>query len=501
MSRITSSRSAGSDTGSRGTSDSPRIMNDGTPTRQTFPRRFRRRLMISFVAVASLSAGALAVGAYAMTSSYRWQAFERRSQERAATVTALASPELRPLEIASVVSVFSAVQRAEIVAVAPGEHFSSNASLTPESVPGVLRRAGVEDGSTASTTVDGREYLVVAGTPGADGPRLYFFFDKLPLQDSLADLAVTLGIGWGVVTSLAALAGNLIARRTLRPVGEAAGAAHAVAEGLLDTRIAVSGSDEFSVWAAAFNKMAAALQEQLQQVSDAHQRERRFTGNVAHELLTPIGALVTEASLLEQHAPALPPDAKRVVELVAADSRRLARLVEELLDLARLDAARATSKRSGVDLREVVGTVVSNTSIDVREILPSEPVRTLTDPACVERILDNLVRNAVVHGATPIEVEVHSADSVARISVRDHGPGIDESHLPRLFDRFYKGDSARSGGGAGLGLAIAMEAARVVDGTIHAANAPDGGVVFTLELPLVAPPPSELSDETVTARR
>ena len=134
---------------------------------------------------------------------------------------------------------------------------------------------------------------------------------------------------------LAGAAGALAARRVLRPVGQASAAAHALAEGLLDTRLPVETDDEFGAWAASFNEMADALEEKIRALSEAQARERRFTADVAHELRTPVTALVGEASLLREQLERMPVEAKRPAQLMVDDVSRLRRLVEELMEISR----------------------------------------------------------------------------------------------------------------------------------------------------------------------
>src|SRR5205814_1027592 len=120
-------------------------------------------------------------------------------------------------------------------------------------------------------------------------------------RDDLQQLALVLGGGWVLAVALAAVAGLLLARRTLGPVARASQAARDLAEGLLDTRLPVEAEDEFGTWAASFNEMAAALEAKIADLSESRERERRFTSDVAHELRTPLAALVGEASLLREH--------------------------------------------------------------------------------------------------------------------------------------------------------------------------------------------------------
>src|SRR5207247_2816676 len=136
----------------------------------------------------------------------------------------------------------------------------------------------------------------------------------------------------------------LRARRPLGACGRASAAARSIAEGLLDTRLPVQGRDEFGAWAASFNEMAQALEDKIAALSEARERERRFTADVAHELRTPLTALVSEASLLREHLDRMPEDVRRPAELLVDDVARLRRLVEDLMAVSRLAAGREQAR-------------------------------------------------------------------------------------------------------------------------------------------------------------
>src|SRR5207244_916785 len=138
---------------------------------------------------------------------------------------------------------------------------------------------------------------------------------------------------WVLAVAVAAATGLLLARRTLGPVARASRAARDLAEGLLDTRLPVETRDEFGAWATSFNEMASALEAKIEALSEARERERRFTSDVAHELRTPLSAVVGEASLLREHLAELPAEVRRPAELLVGDVGRLRRLVEELMEI------------------------------------------------------------------------------------------------------------------------------------------------------------------------
>ena len=368
------------------------------------------------------------------------------------------------------------------VGVHRGRPFSSNPiSIGMRQVPIGLRQI-VARGELGyeRAQVAGKHYLVVGG-PARRNTQLYFFFSEQGLRHDLALLRNILAGGVGILVLLAGFAGALLARQTLRPVGRASDAARSLAEGLLETRLPVEGRDEFGGWAQSFNEMASALETKIADLSAAQARERRFTADVAHELRTPLTALVGEASLLAEHLDSMPPESRRPAELLVADVGRLRRLVEDLMEISRFDAGQESVHAETVELGALTAATVRARGWEGRVRLEADEVELTSDPRRLERIVANLVGNAVEHGDTDVAVRVGS-DGGPFVEVADHGPGIAREHLSHLFERFYKADAARSGGGTGLGLAIAQENARLLGGRIEVWSEPGEGTRFTLRL-------------------
>nr|WP_203686199.1 HAMP domain-containing sensor histidine kinase [Streptomyces sp. SID14515] len=266
------------------------------------------------------------------------------------------------------------------------------------------------------------------------------------------------------VVPLAALATEPINRR----LRHGARTARRIADGDLDARIGPAGRarDEITEMSAAVDDMADALQRKLE-------NERRFTADVAHELRTPLMGLVTAAGLL--------PETDEAAGLVRDRLRALNALVEDLLEISRLDAGAERARLDAVPLGELVADVVRRTGTDTHvTVADAEVVE--TDPRRVERIVVNLVTNAHRHGADPVEVTVTGA----RIAVRDHGPGFPPDLLERGPQRFRTGASER-GRGHGLGLTVAQGQAEVLGARLAFADAPGGGALATLDLAPHAP--------------
>jgi two-component system sensor histidine kinase MtrB len=180
----------------------------------------------------------------------------------------------------------------------------------------------------------------------------------------------------------------------------------------------------------------------------------------------------------------VPDPARRPTELLISDVRRLRSLVDDLMEISRLDAGSEPVVPQQVELREFAGAVLRSGGWDGRVALTGGPVVVNTDPRRLERIIANLVGNALEHGRVGVEVTISSDAYDAYVEVADAGPGIPQEHLAHLFERFYKADKARTGPGSGLGLAIALENARLLTGDIRVSSELASGSAFRLVLPL-----------------
>ena len=454
--------------------------------------RLRRRLTIAFMLAAGVSAAALATGSYLLVRDSRLDDSLDRSLEQARATLVLAATILNGTsDPAAADQLIAALERRagfEAVVIAGGEATSTSLSLGEAQVPDNLQTL-VDGGGLAyeRTEINGEHELIVGGKPFGSQAEVYLFFSEEQLYADLRELAIVLAAGTGVLVALAGIIGALLARRALRPVAQASAAAQSLAEGLLDTRLPVERQDEFGVWAASFNEMADALEEKIEALSEAQARERRFTSDVAHELRTPLTALVNEAALLRDQLDLMPPDARRAGELLVRDVARLRRLVDELLEISRLDAGRESVERTRVDVAQLVGSIIRARGWDSKVALAGHDVVLETDPRRLERIVGNLVENALEHGGGEVSVGIALDNGEAEIAVADGGPGIGSEHLPYVFDRFYKADQARTKGGTGLGLAIARENARLLGGDIAVASSPGAGTRFTVRLPVTEP--------------
>jgi two-component system sensor histidine kinase MtrB len=351
-------------------------------------------------------------------------------------------------------------------------------------------------------SVGGHPFVVAGGRP-AGAPALYLFF---PLGGVEADLGllrtVLAGVGVGAVL-LSAAVGALAARGVLRPLRRARTAAHRLEVGLLGTRLPESGSDEFADLGHAFNRMAEALERSVADLRGLEASHRRFVADVSHELRTPLTTLTTAADVLEGHSGGLDDAGARAARLLVHESRRLATLVEDLMEISRLDAGAAPMAWDQVDVGRLVASAVAARGwADGVRVEVADAGTTVADPRRLDAVVANLVGNALEHGSPPVRVVVSATADEVRVAVSDHGPGIDPTDLDRIFDRFYKADPARPGGrGSGLGLAIARENARLHGGDVTVASSPGAGATFTLSLPRRVAEPLPAGDPAVTTAR
>lgn len=475
---------------------------------------FRRRLTVTFMAVAAVSAGSLAIISFLLVKQDRLDSFTQRSFDKAQLAQSVA--ESRTSERPSLEEIGELSQalkrRADIELVARvGDHtFSSLPGVDAEDVFRAFRNPSEMDGMTSTefNALD-KNYFVVDPS-GQEESTMLFLFSRANVLAQLSALSAVLLRVWIVLLLSSAVVGHLVARRTLRPIARAGEAATALAEGMLDTRLPTDRSDEFGIWAASFNRMASALQEKILELEESAERERRFTSDVAHELRTPLSALVTSAEMLSSAHQEMGPDARWAAEKLSSQVKRMRRLVEELLEISRLDSGREALTFVDASLADLIRRLLIHHGWSESVAAEIEDVEISTDPRRLDRIVGNLIANALEHGDGQVTILARQEKAFVVIDVHDQGSGIQPHDERRVFDRFFKADPAR-GGGSGLGLAIARENARLLGGEISASSSPSGAT-FTVRLPRMRSaepdvpslrwrPISKIeSDETVTSR-
>jgi two-component system sensor histidine kinase MtrB len=367
-------------------------------------------------------------------------------------------------------------------------------------------------GASAVTTL-------IVGAPvsaPAGSFELYYFFPLTAEQQTIALVQRTVLLsGLGLMLLIAAIAA-LVTRQVVRPVRVVAQAAERIAAGELTGRVTVHGSDELSQLGRSFNDMAASLQGQLRRLEDLSRLQRRFTSDVSHELRTPLTTVRMAAEILHARRDEFPHDLRRSTELLYTELDRFEGLLGDLLEISRYDAGVARLDLETVDVRGVVNTAVAASAILAQSmgstldvLAPLTPVLADVDPRRIERIMRNLLGNAIDHGeGKPIRVIVQQFETRVEISVRDYGVGLRPGEAGLVFNRFWRGDPSRSRltGGTGLGLAISLEDARLHGGWLQAWGERGQGALFRLTLPVhadqpLSAPPRELApDDTETLR-
>ena len=329
--------------------------------------------------------------------------------------------------------------------------------------------------------------------PLAGNFELYLVFDLSPEQEALELVQNALALGGVFLVFIIAGVSYFVTRRVVRPVEKAAAAAELLAEGQLDERLTEKGADVIAQLAGSFNKMAGNLQQQIQKLDSLSKMQRRFVSDVSHELRTPLTTIKLAGEVLFGNRERLDPALSRSAELMQAQIERFERLLADLLEISRYDAGAVQAEIEPRDFNAVVGAAIANIEplaismqTEIQISLPSGPVEAEFDAKRIERLLVNLLSNAVEHGeGRPIRVEVGENQNAVAVSVTDSGVGMTKQQLERIFDRFWRADPARqrSVGGTGLGLAIAKEDAILHRGWLQVWSKPKRGSSFRLTLP------------------
>jgi two-component system sensor histidine kinase MtrB len=298
--------------------------------------------------------------------------------------------------------------------------------------------------------------------------------------------------GVALVLLLAGIAA-LVTRQVVRPVRQAAATAERLAAGRLKDRMSVRGEDVLATLAASFNRMADTVQRQILQLRELSRVQRRFVADVSHELRTPITTIRMAADLLHDAMADLPPELARSTELLQLQLDRFELLLADLLEISRHDAGAAVLEAEPTDLGNLVGNVVATANhlalargCELRADVPVTPVIVDVDARRIDRVLRNLIENAIEHAeGGPVEVRLVPGETAVAVTVRDHGIGLKPGEASLVFGRFWRADPARTRttGGTGLGLSIALEDTRLHGGWLQAWGEPGRGSVFRLTLP------------------
>jgi two-component system sensor histidine kinase MtrB len=374
--------------------------------------------------------------------------------------------------------------------------------ISQSSIPEALRSAITERDRQAwayGTLVyegDVTKPGLIVGSPvtiprvGAYELYLLFPLDKEQNTIDLIRQAVSI-TGIILLIGLAILAWFVTSRVT-EPVREAAQIADQIASGDLDQRMQVRGEDDIARLAGSVNEMAASLQRQIVRLETLSQLQQQFVSDVSHELRTPLTTVRMASEMIYEARGDFDPDMARSAELLRNQVDRFDILLSDLLEMSKIDAGASPLIFGAVDLAKLTETLLQEANHIAREHRTSfnysgtSNALVFADHRRVSRIIRNLLVNAVEHceGST-IDVQVATNESCVSISVRDHGQGIAEADIPRVFGRFWRADPARPRtlGGTGLGLSISAEDAQLHGGKIDVWGLPGKGAQFVLSLP------------------
>jgi two-component system sensor histidine kinase MtrB len=334
---------------------------------------------------------------------------------------------------------------------------------------------------------------LAVGVPISSQDQLYYLFPLTPQEQSLSLVQTTFISAGLVLVVLLAIIVSLVTRWVVVPLRQAAKAASRLSAGELDERMPAQGTDDLAALAHSFNDMAASLQDKLRELEELSKVQRQFVSDVSHELRTPLTTIRIAADMLFAAKDEFDPVTGRSAELLQSQLERFEELLADLLEISRHDANVATLDAESADVCDLVRRAAADaeqlaartgTRIDFR--LPPEPCVAEVDRRRVERVLRNLLDNAVEHGeGRDVVVTVAADRDAVAVAVRDRGVGFGPGEQHLVFDRFWRADPARARttGGTGLGLAIALEDARLHRGWLQAWGERGKGSVFRLTLP------------------
>ena len=352
--------------------------------------------------------------------------------------------------------------------------------------------ASYNNGATVDSLFVGQKIRI----PTGGRYEMYIVF-SLKSQSATMDLIKNSLLLTGIaLILLIALITWLVVRQVVRPVRAAARVANQFTHGDYSQRMKVESVDEMASLANSYNEMAHSIEQQITRLEHLSRVQQRFVSDVTHELRTPLTTLRMASEVIHNQRESFDPLVARSSELLVAQLDRFERLLEDLLEVSRFDAEVAILEPVDFDIITLIKRCAKD--FDIASDFASPEIKVVSDLSAVtikadirrvERIMRNLLSNALDHSeGKPVAVTVVATESEVAIGVRDHGTGLDESALIRVFDRFWRADPSRARvrGGTGLGLSIALEDARLHNGELDAWGRPGLGAHFVLTLPLRA---------------
>lgn len=445
------------------------------------PRGLRGRIVLGFAAGTLLVSAVLVVTTWLLARGYLLDQRESSLTRQAFADANLLSSQLSTAgtEVGDVLGELVPSGGADIVVRSGDAWFSSSLDVGARDVPADLREI-VDSGSAGTVRIDtpAGPALVVGVPIGAVGVEFYEISPLAELRMVLRTLAAVLGAGAAAATAAGAAFGAWASRRAVSPLEQVAGVATRIAGGELTTRLPPTEDPDLVAIVGSFNSMVDALAARID-------RDARFVGDVSHELRSPLTSVVTSVEVLAGRRHELSPRSQQALALVEGELGRFRHMLDDLLELARLDGSPST-RVGPVSLTALVREVLRTSGRDDLEFRadPEGTTTVLADKPGLERAVRNLLDNADRHAGGPTAVHVDRKDGVVVVSVDDAGPGVPAEDRERIFERFTRGPGAarRSLPGAGLGLAIVAETAARYGGSAWVTDSRCGGARFCLSV-------------------
>lgn len=458
----------------------------------------RNRILITFGAGALVLSVVLAFTTYGITKSSLVEQRETASINQAYINARRVQHDLK-IDPMSVSDTLAQVGSMERLLLFRNTWSTSSTHFGPNQIPPLLQTRVIQDLAASRMIINYRgSRALVIGIPLPQIRASYFELNSLSeVSSTLHSVRLALLFSTIITTILGISLGAIASRRVVRPLANAALAARAIADGRLDTRLEPTDDPDLQVLTTAFNDMVATLQQRVE-------RDARFTSDVSHELRSPLMTLSASAQVMLARRDELPDRSKAALDLLVGDVTRFQGLVEDLLEISRFDAGAVRLLKENLMLDEFVRQAVSVSSLPATDIFCSPELQDVVirgDRRRLARVIANLIDNARLHSGGKASIVIsqpesdESVDSARSvwIVVQDDGEGLVESELEMIFERFSRGGTAgrRSASeGAGLGLALAREHVTLHGGRVWAEQRRDGinGARFIVELPIESRP-------------
>ncbi|MGD9753512.1 MAG: ATP-binding protein [Acidimicrobiia bacterium] len=453
----------------------------------------RTRTTVAVALAALVVSTSMALLTFQLTRSYLTGQRDRLAARQAYLNAAIVQdrlPGADEAELASMLTPLTFEGRSQALLRSGDQWFSSSVGLGDRDIPESVM-AGLAEGRVARQRVSiGGMPHIVFGIPLLEGRAAYVeLFRLTELERTLRTMAASLAASAAVTTVAGAAFGASLSNRVLRPLRATSTVARRIAGGETQLRLPATSDRQLAPLYESFNEMVDALAERVE-------RERRFAADVSHELRTPLTALLSAAAILERQHAELPERAQLAAEIMTGQLTHFRSLVLDLLDMSRMESGVEEAQRSWVDLEHLVRRVVEARDDATPPVLELQGIDgpTLTDGRRIERVLSNLLDNAAAYAGGAVRIGVERNDGEVVFCVDDDGPGVAPAERQAIFERLHRGDAARSSGrrGNGLGLALAAEHVRLLDGSIAVEDAPSGGARFIVRLPAPQLPDPEL---------